>query len=89
MYFAEKSGRWNNKGAAFLETKPSDSSTLGRGYLVTFDQFGDIACQENSRDDKLRFGPTQRQTITQNRIAYLNARDPLDPHSIAKWSGAF
>lgn len=48
LYFAKPSARWDNKGVAFIGLKKEESEeTLGRMYLITEQQFLDVASQEN------------------------------------------
>jgi len=47
MYFGNKSGSWNEYGAAFLDlNKPA--VTVGRAYLITEEQFREVWSQEGS-----------------------------------------
>ena len=46
VYFAGQSIRWNGP-VAFLELTSTDSFSLGRAYLLTWNQIVDIAAQEN------------------------------------------
>jgi hypothetical protein len=39
--------RWNGGLVAFIDVGEGRQSVFGRGCLVTFDQFTDIALQEN------------------------------------------
>ncbi len=48
LYFAKQSPRWDNKGVAFIGCKKEETeATLGRMYLITEQQFLDVASQEN------------------------------------------
>ncbi len=48
LYFAKQSSHWENKGVAFIGLKKEeDEATLGRMYLITEQQFFDVATQEN------------------------------------------
>jgi hypothetical protein len=42
-----KARRWNGGAVAFIDVGEGRQSVFGRGCLVTFDQFTDIARQEN------------------------------------------
>lgn len=40
LYFAHHSPRWDEKGIAFVDRKPNNSSkTIGRAYLITKEQY--------------------------------------------------
>jgi hypothetical protein len=45
MYFGNESQSWKKHGVAFLDLNKS-AVTVGRAYLVTEEQFGEIWCQE-------------------------------------------
>ena len=46
MYFGNVSGSWDYGGVSFLDTN-DDGSALGVAYLITKEQFGHVAAQEN------------------------------------------
>ena len=47
LYFGNSSGSWQGGGVAFLEPERNDNTTtLGRMYLITEDQFKEINTQE-------------------------------------------
>ena len=46
MYFANRSGSWENGGVAFIDTSRKGNS-LGVAYLITEEQFDHVAAQEN------------------------------------------
>lgn len=48
LYFARMSNVWAG-AVAFVRPEASRSQTLGRAYLITDEQFVDLACQENGR----------------------------------------
>jgi hypothetical protein len=48
LYFAGVSTQWGGSPAFVDATAPS-GSTLGRGYLITWEQFEDVVAQENGR----------------------------------------
>ena len=51
LYFAKKSGFWDNGGVAFISlAEDLANPTLGRGYLITWEQFLDVLAQENSKN---------------------------------------
>jgi gamma-glutamylcyclotransferase (GGCT)/AIG2-like uncharacterized protein YtfP len=50
MYYGNESSPWGTGGLAFLDTE-SKGQTLGRMYLVTEEQFEDIARQEGLEED--------------------------------------
>src|SRR5438046_3062218 len=49
LYFAGYSKNWNG-AAAFIRRRPTPSTTLGRMYLLTDDQFNDVVLQENNKE---------------------------------------
>lgn len=54
LYFAKKSGNWENGGVAFIRTLlEPQASTIGRIYLVTKEQLIGIARQETSTKTEL------------------------------------
>lgn len=56
IYFAKKSGTWDDGGVAFIRNAFSDDvQTFGREYLITIEQFEDIVKQENGKriDEKI------------------------------------
>ena len=80
IYFANKSGTWNNGGVAFLKNDFKDESkTLGRMYLIRKDQFIDVVKQENGQHSiKIDFdysietgGYTFLETPWYGKIIYL------------------
>ena len=48
LYFARNSVPWGG-AVAFVRAEESKVQTLGRAYLITAEQFTDIACQQNGR----------------------------------------
>jgi hypothetical protein len=48
LYFAKESSTWNNGGVAFIKNTNSKIETLGRMYLITEEQFIDVAKQETN-----------------------------------------
>jgi len=50
MYYGNESSPWGKGGIAFLNTQ-SSGQTLGRMYLITEEQFEDIARQEGPEED--------------------------------------
>jgi len=54
LYFSKNSSAWNNGGVAFIDVELSNSAkTLARVYLITRQQFEDVARQETSSDNVL------------------------------------
>jgi hypothetical protein len=52
IYFAATSPQWEDGGVAFVRTDRDESAkTLGRMYLITADQFREVALQENRLKD--------------------------------------
>ena len=50
MYYGNESSSWGNGGVSFLDTQ-SNQQALGRMFLVTREQFEDIAIQEGCGED--------------------------------------
>ncbi|WP_449538699.1 hypothetical protein [Ferdinandcohnia sp. Marseille-Q9671] len=49
LYFAKEAGRWKSQGVAFIDSKKdSESYTISKKYLITYDQFLDVLKQENN-----------------------------------------
>jgi hypothetical protein len=48
LYFAGYSNWWKGAGA-FIRPSPQKALTLGRMYLITYNQFNDVVLQENGR----------------------------------------
>lgn len=49
LYFSKQRSIWENKGVAFIKSEKNEAvETLGRMYLITKDQFGQVVRQENS-----------------------------------------
>jgi hypothetical protein len=87
LYFARASGPWGG-AVAFVRPEPSKSQTLGRAYLITEEQFADIACQENGRkpgDPELAF---DYDYAAKHPESYLNPTDASRPSAQAgQWYG--
>ena len=49
MHFSGSSSRWGSGGVAFMDNDNNLGRALGRAYLITMEQFDDIAAQENGR----------------------------------------
>jgi len=49
MHFSGSSSRWGSGGVAFMDNNDNLGRALGRAYLITMEQFDDIAAQENGR----------------------------------------
>ena len=48
LYFAQESKDWDNAGVAFIHGRAEpEAETLGKGYLLTREQFCDVFTQEN------------------------------------------
>jgi hypothetical protein len=78
LYFARFSDPWGG-GIAFVRPEPSQSRTLGRAYLITEEQFVDVACQENGRrpgDREMKFHYAYAE---QNPESYFSPTDPARP----------
>ncbi|MDM5197827.1 hypothetical protein QUF79_07330 [Fictibacillus enclensis] len=51
LYFSKQESKWGAGGVAFIGHQPAASSkTIGRMYLITEEQFMDVASQENGID---------------------------------------
>ena len=87
LYFAKNSDPWGG-AVAFVRSEPSKSQTLGRAYLISEQQFEDIAAQENARrPGEKGFGFSYEYAETASE-SYLNAVDPTAPHGGGKmWYG--
>lgn len=48
MHFAGVSYKWGRGGIAFMD-KDTSGHSLGRAYLITFEQFKDVVAQENGK----------------------------------------
>lgn len=48
MHFAGTSYKWGKGGIAFMD-KDTSGHSLGRAYLITFEQFKDVVAQENGK----------------------------------------
>ena len=75
LYFARNSDSWAG-AVAFVRAQPSRSQTLGRAYLVTQEQFEDIAAQENGKrpgDPDMRLDYAYAE---QHEECFFNPRDP-------------
>ena len=78
LYFARMSDAWGG-GVAFVQPAPSRSQTLGRAYLITEEQFLDLACQENGKrpgDPEMAF---DYRFAEENAQSYFNPADPTRP----------
>lgn len=72
LYFARFSDPWAG-AVAFVRPEASKSQTLGRAYLITEQQFLDIACQENGRR------PGDREMAFDYAYAEKNAQSYFTP----------
>ncbi len=81
LYFARFSERWGG-GVAFVRPEPSRSQTLGRAYLITEEQFVDIACQENGRRPGDREMKLDYAYSEQNRESYFTPGAPSRPSAV-------
>lgn len=51
IYFTKERSKWGTGGVAFIGHQPLDTtSTYGRMYLITEEQFKDVVAQENNLD---------------------------------------
>lgn len=80
LYFAKNSTPWAG-AVAFLNPKSGSGNAIGRAYLITAEQFLDLAAQENGRragDPGLGFN---YEYAEQHDECFLNPRDPSKPVS--------
>lgn len=80
LYFAKSSTSWAG-GVAFVRPEPGSGAAVGRAYLITEQQFLDIATQELGRrpgDPGLAFDYAYAE---KNPECYLNPADPSKPVS--------
>jgi len=78
LYFAKNSVPWGG-AMAFVRPEESRSQTLGRAYLITAEQFVDIACQQNARrpgDPEFVMNYTYSEGVKES---YFNRSDPAKP----------
>lgn len=85
LYFARNSDIW---GGAMAHVLPQESrtKTLGRAYLITAEQFTDIACQQNGRkpgDPEFMLDYTYSEGAKES---YFNRKDPTRPVGQGKQS---
>lgn len=87
LYFARNSVPWGG-AMAFVLPQESRTKTLGRAYLITAEQFVDIACQQNGRrpgDPDFVLNYTFSES---NKESYFNFADPSRPTGQGKqWYG--
>ena len=95
LYFAKNSKSWENKGVAFIKSiKDPDAQTLGRMYLITWEQFTQIVHQENNIgpstridfDTTIKNGESLIPPLWYGRIIYLGDEEghPIFTFT-AKW----
>jgi len=49
LYFSRSSTQWDGGSVAFITPTREEPVSLARAYLITFEQFTDVACRENGR----------------------------------------
>ncbi|MFW5738116.1 MAG: hypothetical protein ACOCYX_04330, partial [Spirochaetota bacterium] len=81
LYFARFADPWGGS-VAFVRPEQSKSQTIGRAYLITEEQFLDVACQENGRR------PGDRDLKLDYAYAEQNAESYFTPGSPGKASAA-
>jgi hypothetical protein len=87
MYFGKVSTGWGG-AVAFLRPEITTARTLGRGYLVTAEQFEDVACQLNGLRPGCPDMHFDHEYAGQNPAAYFSAGDPSKPGGPApRWYG--
>ncbi len=87
LYFARNSHPWGG-AMAFVRSEETRAQTLGRAYLITAEQFVDIACQQNGRrpgDRDFLVNYTYSEGVKES---YFNPNDPSKPAGQGKqWYG--
>ena len=87
LYFARNSVVWGG-AMAFVLPEESRVQTLGRAYLITAEQFSDIACQQNGRrpgDTNFAMNYAYSAGVKES---YFNSADPSGPLGQGKqWYG--
>jgi hypothetical protein len=87
LYFARNSVPWGG-AMAFVLPQDSRTKTLGRAYLITAEQFVDIACMQNGRkpgDPDFVLDYTYSEGAKES---YFSAADPSKPGTQARqWYG--
>ena len=90
LYFAKSSGIWNAGAVAFIKTAKSKTTTFGRIYLITDQQFIDVVKQENGLTSKdTTFDDSiDLNYISNNKISFIN-KNPYQPENsnFPKWYG--
>jgi hypothetical protein len=87
LYFAKNSDPWGG-AVAFVLPESSKSQTLGRAYLISEEQFVDIAAQENARRIGEKDFGFSYQYAEKSPESYLNATNPSVPLGGGKlWYG--
>jgi len=78
LYFARMADAWGG-AVGFVRSEPANTQSIGRAYLITEEQFVDIACQENGRrpgDPDFAFDYAFAGRAAES---YLNPTDPSRP----------
>ncbi len=71
LYFAKAHSSWGKGGVAFINNeKNNNASTLGRMYLITYDQFVDVVKQENNYTEELCID--FQEAIDRGNTVFLN-----------------
>lgn len=87
LYFAKNANHWGG-AMAFVRSEEARVQTLGRAYLITAEQFMDIACQQNGRrpgDKEFLLNYTYAEGVKES---YFNRSDPKVPLGQGKqWYG--
>ena len=71
LYFAGKSKSWGGGGVAFIREGTKESLTLGRMYLITYEQFNDVVMQENDKCVNGELYVPRFQQLVQQRESVL------------------
>ena len=87
LYFARNSVPWGG-AMAFVLPQQSRTKTLGRAYLITAEQFVDVACQQNGRRPGDPEFALDYKFAESNQESYFNPADPSRAAGQAKqWYG--
>ncbi|TVQ26043.1 MAG: hypothetical protein EA382_06045 [Spirochaetaceae bacterium] len=75
LYFARNATEWGG-AVAFVRPEASKSQTLARAYLITDEQFIDLACQLNGRRPADREMVFDYDFASSHAESYFNRADP-------------
>jgi hypothetical protein len=86
MYFSGKSPNWSHMAVAFIDSAPGGAVTFARGFLVTLEQFADIAMQENNKSPGRSFTPEEKARLLSQRETVL-MEEGSETEPIGRWYG--